>query len=93
MQITIAKQINLLHREKIERKRFHYTGHSYRIATVFYKVYVLHKRTLEGILNHSRGVTAKKCEKGMLHKQSVEFVDKPNCFLTFSLLKLSKNRK
>ena len=34
MKIIRAKQIKLLHREKIERKRFHYTGRSYRIATV-----------------------------------------------------------
>ena len=93
MQIIIAKQIKLLHREKIERKRFHYTGHIVTGLLKFYKVYVLHKRTPEEILSRSRGVMAKKCEKGMLHRKSVEFVDKPNCFLTFSLLKLSKNRK
>ena len=34
MKIIRAKQIKLLHREKIERKTFHYTGRSYRIATV-----------------------------------------------------------
>ena len=34
MKIIRAKQILLLHREKIERKTFHYTGRSYRIATV-----------------------------------------------------------
>ena len=33
MQIIIAKT-KLLHREKRERNRFHYTGRSYRIATV-----------------------------------------------------------
>ena len=67
MQITRAKQIKLLHREKIERKRFHYTGCSYRTATQFYKFYVLHKRTLAGILSHSRAVTVKKCGKSVLH--------------------------
>ena len=34
MKIIRAKQIKLLHREKIEGKTFHYTGRSYRIATV-----------------------------------------------------------
>ena len=34
MKIIRAKQIKLLHREKIERKTFHHTGRSYRNATV-----------------------------------------------------------
>ena len=34
IKIIRAKQIKLLHREKIERKTIHYTGRSYRIATV-----------------------------------------------------------
>jgi len=67
MKIIRAKQIKFLHREKIERKRFHYILVIVTGLLQFYKFYVLHKRTLEGILSRSCAVTVKKCGKSVLH--------------------------